>query len=146
MFFMYTSLDVNRPSSFAHIYSQQDSFHIHCGYWEWLVLCRTSILVIRPFVEEIRSNIKCVKLIWQPGSTHDKGTPALVACDVVDHLPHVFGVVGVEVSLHLSQHLHFASLMPAICLTLLLYGSLSCDQKGAFLTNIYIFGDFYAFI
>ncbi len=43
--------------------------------------------------------IKGVKLMWQCGLTHNGGAPALVACDVLDCLPHIFGVAGVEVSL-----------------------------------------------
>ncbi len=44
---------------------------------------------------------------------HDGSLPAFVACNTFDRLPHVFAVVGVEVSLQsllmLSLHLLYAS-------------------------------------
>ncbi len=66
------------------------TFTLRSGLDEWL------------FVEEIKGSIKCVKLIWQYGLTCDEYTPAFVACDGPERLPHVFGVVGVEVSLPVS--------------------------------------------
>ncbi len=60
---------------------QQNSSHSCCGYWQWPVLWRQSRLDSWLFVEKIKASIKCVKLIWQHGLTHDGGTTAFVACD-----------------------------------------------------------------
>ncbi len=61
------------------------------------------------FVEEINASIKSIKLIWQSGLTHDVGAPAFVACTSLDCFPHIFGDVGVEVSL---QSLLMSQLWP----------------------------------
>lgn len=36
------------------------------------------------------------------GLTHDGAVPAFVSCNGLDHLPHIFGIVGAEVSLLMS--------------------------------------------
>ncbi len=79
------------------------------------------------------ASIKGIKLTLQHGLTHDGGAPVFVACDGLDPLPHIFGVVDVEVSV-LCWCLRFASLMPAFSFTLaVLYAFLSPDRKAAFL-------------
>ncbi len=76
--------------------------------------------------------MKGVEFIWQCGLTPDGGAPALVACDVLDHQPHICGVVGVEVSLQFL-------LMSLLCLLDAYFQScsgsvyLSPDRKAAFL-------------
>ncbi len=66
-----------RPSCFTHIHSQQCSSYIHCVYWHWPVLWRWSRLDSWLFVEEIKASLKGVKLIWQWGLTHDRGSSCL---------------------------------------------------------------------
>ncbi len=61
---------------FLVLAKQLYSFSLSAGFFSHLLL--------------LKASIKCVKLIWQ--LTHDGGTPAFVACDGLDRLPHIFGV------------------------------------------------------
>ncbi len=69
------------------------------GQWEWLLLQRWSRLYSWLFVEEIKVTIKDVMLICQCVLTHNGGAHAFVACDILNRLLHIFGVVDVKFSL-----------------------------------------------
>lgn len=113
-----------RPSSWAGFHIQQDSSYILCvwkdgasadrvDFYSWLSL------------EESKVSIKCVKLIWQCGLTHDGGA---ATCDVLNCSPCISGGVSFKVFLHWC--LRFALLMPALsAASVLLWASSSPDWK-----------------
>ncbi len=82
IFFLYTTRDVIRLSSFAHIHTQLDSSYFHCGQWEWLLLRRQSRLYSRLFVKEIKASIKSVKLVCQCDLIHGGGASGVTARDI----------------------------------------------------------------
>lgn len=53
-------------------------------YWQWLVLWRQRRLDYWLFVEMIKTNMICIKYVWQCGLTHDGCPPALVVCKIMD--------------------------------------------------------------
>lgn len=84
-----------RTSSISSIHSQQDIFHIRCGWSSGGEVDFTAgSLLKRPKCAE-----KCVKLIRRHGLTRDGGAPAFVACDNMNRPPRISSAVGVEVSL-----------------------------------------------
>ena len=87
--------DVISPGSFTHIQSQNDFSHICCGYWQLVVIWRWSRLNSWVFVEEIKVSIKCV----QHGLTKWCRSSCFCILCCLDHLQHIFRVVGVEVPL-----------------------------------------------
>ena len=72
---------------------------------------------------------KCVQLIQQCGLTHDGGTTAFVASDILNLLPQILVAVGVEVPLQ-SLMMTLCLLQPAFSLApAVLYASLPPDRK-----------------
>ena len=88
------TLLVLRPSSSAHIRSQQEAPRSRCGCRQWQVLWRQSRRY--SFVEEIKGNIRCIKP--HHGLTRGNRSPVLLACSILDGLSHPLCVVGVKTS------------------------------------------------